>query len=319
MRRQRKAARIIQHAWSRYIGRRHLILVAQDRTQESLQILYYNASLKIQSFFRGWWSRKHVNNLLFLKNMQLQCVEELLHSYALKLRRMMRTGELPGYIDFNKQKEYTKVKDILTALTYRFYNRYVCNKYMTVRTQENERQREFMDAVLRTWVPYSGFNHNAACQRWTDNFDIVPKVYALREYDVAQFFMSQTRTQLNTSQKKSMQAKRQEMKVLQERQFCRDVANSMRFWSVCNACKGKLVDSVMTKQFKEYLADIKSDLEAMDYMPNCNCTCEYLHQDTLNSQSALLFQTKQAASSLEPRDKYIDMWQEVQKLRLIEK
>ncbi|XP_023162324.2 uncharacterized protein LOC111593666 [Drosophila hydei] len=289
LRREQEAAAIIQNSWHRYIGRRYLILLAQERAQQSIQILYYNASLKIQSFFRGWWSRKHVNNLLFLKNMQLQCVEELLHSYAKNLHTMMRTGELPGFMDFNKDKDNFKVKDILTTLAYRFYNRYVGNKYMTSRSETKARRREFMHAVLRTWVPYSGVNHNAACQKWTDNFDIVPKVYELREYDVAQMFIKQTG--LKILQKEVVRANEKE--VLERKMknnmkiqaFCKDVANSMRFWRACRICEGKVKNNLFNENFKNYLADVKFELEAIHFVANCNCTRDNKQNELLKCPS----------------------------------
>ncbi|TDG43280.1 hypothetical protein AWZ03_010306 [Drosophila navojoa] len=285
-RRQRevKAVIVIQRVWRRCVAKRHLILFAQQRTQDAVQLMYYNASLKIQAFFRGWWSRKHINNMLFLKNMQLQYVEELLNSFALKLHTMMRTGHLPGYVSLCVEPSSSKVKDLLMTLTYRFYNRYVCNKYLTSKKAKDKYCREFLDAAYYTWLPYVGFNHDGKCKKWANNYDIVPKLYALRQYDVAQVFMSQAL--LTSFQKKQMLAKEKELRksvrfTMTDYRFCRDVANSMKYWRTCKVCKDKVTDSLMGDQFEEYLNDVKHHLESMHFGASCDCTRDKNQQDHL--------------------------------------
>ncbi|EDW11846.2 uncharacterized protein LOC6576413 isoform X1 [Drosophila mojavensis] len=284
MQRELKAAIVIQRAWRRCVAKRHLIIFAQERTQDAIQIKYYNASLKIQAFFRGWWSRKHINNMLFLKNMQLQYVEELLNTFALKLHTMMRTGHLPGYVSLCVEPSSSKVKDLLMTLTYRFYNRYVCNKYMTTKKTKDKYCREFMDAAYWTWVPYMGFNHNGVCHKWVNNYDMVPKVYALREYDVAQVFMSQAL--LSNLHKKQLLAKEKEARksvryTATDYRFCRDIANSMKYWRICKVCKDKVTDSLMGDQFQEYLNEVKLHLESMQFGGNCPCSRDKKQEDHL--------------------------------------
>ncbi|XP_017857054.1 PREDICTED: uncharacterized protein LOC108609812 [Drosophila arizonae] len=276
MQRELKAAIIIQRAWRRCAAKRHLIIFAQERTQESIQIMYHDSCVKIQSYFRGWWSRKYVNNMLFLKNMQLQCVEELIYAYALKLHTMMRTGHLPGYASLCKEPHSSKVNDLLTILTYRFYNRYVCNKYMVRKSDMEKHRRDFMDAAFRTGLPFMGFNHNSACKRWAPQYDIMPKEYENREYDILQIFLTQSR--MTDLQKRFLEKERALRKSFRyggkEALFCRDVANSMRFWRACDVCKDKVTDSLMGDQFKNYLSNIKFFLEQMQFVANCNCSMD---------------------------------------------
>lgn len=56
--------------------------------------------------------------------------------------------------------------------------------------------------------------------------------------------------------------------------FCRDVANSMRFWRACDVCRDKVTDSLMGEQFKDYLSSIKLFLEKMRFEANCNCSLD---------------------------------------------
>lgn len=54
-------------------------------------------------------------------------------------------------------------------------------------------RRDFMDAAFSTGLPYMGFNHNSACKRWAHHYDIMPKEYENREYDILQIFLTQSR------------------------------------------------------------------------------------------------------------------------------
>ncbi|TDG43279.1 hypothetical protein AWZ03_010305 [Drosophila navojoa] len=274
--RQQKSATVIQRAWRRCVAKRHLILFAQERTQESIQIMFHDSCVKIQCYFRGWWSRKYVNNMLFLKNMQLQCLEELIYAYALKLHTMLRTGHLPGYISLCEEPYSSKIADFLTILTYRFYNRYVCNKYMVKRSDREKHRRDFKAAAFTTGLPYMGFNHNSACKHWAPQYDIVPKEYDNRQYDVLQIFSTQS--QMTELQKRFLEKERALRKSIRsgekESLFCRDVANSMRFWRACDVCKHKVTDSLMGDQFKVYLSNIKLFLEQMQFVANCNCSLD---------------------------------------------
>lgn len=101
MKNRQHAATVLQRAWRLFIGKRCLISTLQEHVQKSILIMFNNASRKIQALFRGWWERKYINNVVFLEEMRLHCMEDLLTGYAYKLHTMMRTQHLPGSMSFN--------------------------------------------------------------------------------------------------------------------------------------------------------------------------------------------------------------------------
>lgn len=67
--------------------------------------------------------------------------------------------------------------------------------------------------------------------------------------------------------------------------FCKDVANSMRFWRACRICEGKVKNNLFNENFKNYLADVKFELEAIHFVANCNCTRDNKQNELLKCPS----------------------------------
>lgn len=76
--------------------RRRLPPVAEERLQEAVLAYYNLCAVRIQTLFRGWWSRKHIFDLTRLKIMQRLVAEDLIHSVAKVLHTTKGSEMLPG-------------------------------------------------------------------------------------------------------------------------------------------------------------------------------------------------------------------------------
>lgn len=100
MKRRNHAALVIQRTWWRYIGTRSRSSFAQKMLQTKIVDTFNNSSVKIQSLFRGWYSRKYNNNLRYLNIVQVRALEDILRSMALKMYKLNEENKLPGVLSF---------------------------------------------------------------------------------------------------------------------------------------------------------------------------------------------------------------------------
>ncbi|XP_064553765.1 uncharacterized protein LOC135439069 [Drosophila montana] len=273
MKRMQHASTVMQRTWLRFIGKRHLISIGEELVQESILKMLNKAAIKIQALFRGWWVRKHINNMFYLKEIQLNCIEELLAGYAHSLHNMMRTQQLPGYMSLCKNPHVQRVEDLMETMSYRFYNRYVGTRFVSDRATLEIHRREFRDSKFWNWVPYAGFNHTGECHQPPPEKQ--PKTYTVREYDVVQIFTSVGR--MTEIKKKKLRAKEDKIRRKShalcdnERRFCKDLVTRMTAWPMCNACKVKVTDTLLGPNLGEFLDNVKASLEAIHQLGNCNC------------------------------------------------
>ncbi|XP_051859001.1 abnormal spindle-like microcephaly-associated protein homolog [Drosophila albomicans] len=127
---QSNAAEIIQRVWRRYLVGRNLQMIAEEKVQQSMVILFNSSSIKIQASFRGWWTRKHVNNTSYLHTLQLNAVQYILYEMIGSLHTMKRSNVLPGISTFYNQECMDKVQNLLSTLSYRMYNEVVARRQL---------------------------------------------------------------------------------------------------------------------------------------------------------------------------------------------
>ncbi|XP_032592488.1 uncharacterized protein LOC116805331 [Drosophila grimshawi] len=269
---QRHAAIVIQRSWRSFTAMRHFALMAQIHTQTTIVDMFNDSSLKIQKLFRGWWSRKYINNMLYLKNMQFNCLENVLNDCALKLHSLHRSALLPGYYDFCEDHLRTKVDALVTSLSYRLYNRYMANKYATAKSFQAQMRHQFLDSAYWTSVPYPGFSHT---------WNIETKVYGLREYDVAREFTAES--EINYRKKNQLKSTESKLRIRSvhsnENSFCADLIARMKLWHVCEECKLLRSEDLKKINITEILDHIKNRLEEL----NCNCQRDKHYKNPLQS------------------------------------
>lgn len=101
MKRRNNAALVIQRTWWRYIGKHFRSSLAQQMLQTKIVDTFNNSSIKIQSFFRGWYSRKFDNNFRYLKIVQVRALEDILRCMVLKMCKLNEQNKLPGVLSFS--------------------------------------------------------------------------------------------------------------------------------------------------------------------------------------------------------------------------
>lgn len=153
-----KAAIMIQSMWRCYVAMHHLEIVAQEKAQKSILILFESCFIKIQALFRGWWSQKHVNNLVTLKIHQLNAVQDILYCVARKLHIIMRTAKLLGVSSLCDPECLCKVEDLLISMSDQMYSPIVAKKCLVLQAQRQQNREDYRNAQLYTWVPYNAFN-----------------------------------------------------------------------------------------------------------------------------------------------------------------
>ncbi|KAH8377922.1 hypothetical protein KR093_007973 [Drosophila rubida] len=271
MARRRRAAIVIQRAWRKYSGVHFMIVNMQAITQSVVELSYNDSCIKIQSLFRGWYSRKYINNMMYLKNIQLNALEDILHSIIYKLHTLKRTEKLPGILTFRTGESLSKIEEFMATMAYRLYNRYVGRKWAMHRSIIESQRMDFLKAVEYTWAPYYGNDHINVC-----NPPPPPKVlknYERREYDVSQTFMASRREVQSHKCKKASPSKRARVTIAANNQmrFCRDLVHSMQRWNLDDNSKLIIPDDVLCGNFKDFLKELQGYLTTMNYIENCDC------------------------------------------------
>ncbi|KAM8716611.1 hypothetical protein ACLKA7_003483 [Drosophila subpalustris] len=272
MEKRRKSAILIQRKWRRFIARRHLEIVAQDRAQEAILIMFENSSVKIQALFRGWWSRKHLHNFLFLESMQTTAVQELLNCMARKLLEIKRNASLPGILSFCDQGCLSKVEDLLSTLSYRMYNSIVAKKSLVTKTNLNRKKEEYKNSKSYTWVPFNGLD----CDR-PPNWDVVIKSYDHNQQDFANSFVKAQRLVQEIKQRPQAKGSQMDTKKpsqlisVKQQRFCEKMMYKIRKYSVFQEHNLNLSDSLTDVRISEFLDIVKGYLETYNYLENCYC------------------------------------------------
>lgn len=78
--------------------------MAQKILQTKIVDTFNISSVKIQSLFRGWHSRKHFNNLRYLNIVQASALEDILRSMVFKMHKLNAQNELPGIMSFHDKE-----------------------------------------------------------------------------------------------------------------------------------------------------------------------------------------------------------------------
>ncbi|XP_060666523.1 uncharacterized protein LOC132798613 [Drosophila nasuta] len=285
LKKQHRAAVTIQRIWRHYCKERHRVVEIQEETQSCVLISHHSSCVKIQALFRGWYSRKYINNMMYLKNIQLAAMEDILHSIIYKLHSMKRTDQLPGILAFREGETLGKVEDFMSTMTYRLFNRYVGRKWAMSKTILESQRMDFKKAVEYTWAPYFGNDHINVCNPPPPPRP--PKSYERREYDVSQAFMASKRDvqeQKAMSKSISRRTRNHILKALpsNQKRFCRDLIHSMKRWTIDEHQKLNIPDDLrVDSNLKGFLEELQGYLTSLNYIENCDCLRDSPHPHKL--------------------------------------
>ncbi|XP_034473284.1 uncharacterized protein LOC117780750 [Drosophila innubila] len=270
MHKQRRAAIIIQRKWRIYLIKKNILINYQNKTQSNILMTFNSNSIKIQALFRGWWSRKYVNNMIYLKSIQVKAVEDILHCISYELHTMKRNNQLPGYLSLRQGDCLRKVEDLISTLTYRLYNRYVGMKWLDTRAYMNKQRSDFANSIFYTSVPYYGNDPINVCAPPPPPKSI--KIYDRREYDVTQALMAGKKIKPEHKGKHPKYRKRQiKDQGISCKLFCKDLVYSMKRWNIGDQHKLIIPDDILDGNLQEFIMDLKGYLEKNNYVENCDC------------------------------------------------
>ncbi|KAH8251409.1 hypothetical protein KR032_011175 [Drosophila birchii] len=153
------AAIVIQKWWRRFMAKGLLLILSERKLQQAVISHYNSCATLIQKVFRGWWCRKHVNDLTKLKSLQTSLAEHLLGSLGSYLHGVRAKGDVPGlYYEQVPRKCLELINQITATLDYRIFNAFSCYKMQRKMSDINELRREFRQSGQYTNVPFRGFD-----------------------------------------------------------------------------------------------------------------------------------------------------------------
>ncbi|KAH8354984.1 hypothetical protein KR093_003275, partial [Drosophila rubida] len=235
-----KAAITIQRWWRGFHVRHNYTLMVERMLQDKLWNLYNNAATKIQSHFRGWWSRHTVHDLSALKRIQRCAAQDLLNCVAYKLHYLLRTRSIPGIYSLRESNCLSRVEKLLASMTYRFYNARVQKSILGLEERVKSQRKVFAKNVKYTNVPYAGPNDKGICKPQCEDFinataDMDLRMFKIiSAYDEAQRDLVARRTQYTFAERKRRKHIKQilEQKERRKCSFCADVVASMQRWNI---------------------------------------------------------------------------------------
>ncbi|KAH8325077.1 hypothetical protein KR074_005973, partial [Drosophila pseudoananassae] len=232
-----RSAIVIQRWWRGFMCRRMYTSLVEERLQEAAMAYYNQCALRIQTLFRGWWSRKHVFDLTKLKIMQRLLAEDLIHAMVKLLHTDKGSNMLPGVYTLRNNEKCLKFSEqLLVTFGYRFYNAQACYKTLLNSSLISEQRQAFLNAERYTYVPYMGFNYGGVCNRRT-SFTKSLKAKDGELFDIIQTFMSGHRAMdLGHTGKRdqmiNLMLEEARMDFIQKRKrFLKHIVASMQKWS----------------------------------------------------------------------------------------
>ncbi|XP_060656379.1 uncharacterized protein LOC132791463 [Drosophila nasuta] len=269
---QSNAAKIIQRVWRRYLVGRNLQMIAEEKVQQSMEILFNSSSVKIQASFRGWWTRKHVNNTSYLHTLQLNAVQDILYEMIGSLHTMKRSNVLPGISTFYNQECMDKVQNLLSTLSYRMYNEVVARRQLRTNLRLKEDLEMWKKSQLYTLVPYMGIS----CEPSMHYIDMGPSTEDFKEIGLVKCIL-EANNKIHKTKRKSIEKVKGRFSEHSfpdnQSMFCREMMEKIKKWKALqDTGLGKSLQNRYSQEYMpDFLSDIKSYLESHNYMENCYC------------------------------------------------
>ncbi|KAH8273604.1 hypothetical protein KR018_003146 [Drosophila ironensis] len=151
-----KAAIMIQKWWLGFKVRRIILELTQNLLQLRTMQFFDSKATKIQSLFRGWLTRRYLQDFEAMYYLRMQCAEDFLSVIARSMYRLKQDGMIPGIYSLRESALLIKIEDLASTFTYRFHNGRVRAALAMKRAYINERRREFKSAIMYSLAPYPG-------------------------------------------------------------------------------------------------------------------------------------------------------------------
>ncbi|KAH8393639.1 hypothetical protein KR200_008474, partial [Drosophila serrata] len=160
-----RAAIIIQKWWRRFMAEGILVMLAEAKLQRVVNAYHNRCASIIQSSFRGWWSRKHVNDLTKLRSLQSSLAEYLISVLGVHLHEVKHKGQVPGlYWNNFPTKCSATIDKLMATLDYRIYNAFSCYRMQKKMAEVHALRTAFEKSEVYTFVPFHGFDDRGLCE-----------------------------------------------------------------------------------------------------------------------------------------------------------
>ncbi|XP_016985922.1 uncharacterized protein LOC108049292 [Drosophila rhopaloa] len=159
-----RSAIVIQKWWRRFAAQRNLINVAEKVLQSTILAHYEWSATKIQTIYRGWWSRKHIFDLTMLKKLQNALAKDLIHTLVKYLYSTKHSDLMPGVYTIKESSVCLKtLEQLMSTFGFRYFNAQASYKMHKSLSMVAQGRQAFKIASDFTDVPYSGFNDTGFC------------------------------------------------------------------------------------------------------------------------------------------------------------
>ncbi|KAH8393638.1 hypothetical protein KR200_008473, partial [Drosophila serrata] len=155
-RKQNEAATTISRWWRGYWVRSHRFAAIEALLQERQVKYYHDVATKAQSLFRGWQTRMKCQDFQAMKQLRMQCAEDMLSTLAKVLHKMRQDRLLPGIYGLRGSLLLSKIEVLSITFGYRFHNGRMRAAIAQRRALLAKRRQEFRNSMLYTEAPFPG-------------------------------------------------------------------------------------------------------------------------------------------------------------------
>ncbi|CAD7080374.1 unnamed protein product [Hermetia illucens] len=115
----------IQKNYRRYRARQQFFELLEQTIRDQFCQHFNHEATNIQKIYRGFYSRKYINDFMKLRQTQRQAAKDLILCVAHKLHHLLRTKQIPGIYSLRNSNCLSKVEELLASLRFKEYNEQV--------------------------------------------------------------------------------------------------------------------------------------------------------------------------------------------------
>ncbi|KAH8251284.1 hypothetical protein KR032_005119, partial [Drosophila birchii] len=146
----------IQRWWRGFRLRRQLKDLVERRMQDACLDHFNRMATRIQAFFRGWYERRHIHDMVRLTQVQTAATEDLIYCLMQSMHHLKRTDYIPGFVSLQETVCTSKINHLMATMMFRFYNGRLTSMVSRKEARQAEARRRFHDCTFQTIIPYSG-------------------------------------------------------------------------------------------------------------------------------------------------------------------
>ncbi|XP_067645824.1 uncharacterized protein [Eurosta solidaginis] len=248
--RKLNAAILIQYEWRKFYRRHMTYQRLEEQVQEEALKFYNIQATKIQALWRGWFTRQNIHDHDQLLKTQIVTAEDLLQCVAFKLHHMLRTYHIPGVYSLKNSHCLSKVEKLLAAMSFKQHNKHVRQLRAHLDCRTRNARKKFEDSAFTTSIPYAGPDIKGLCDTKCAEFLKSTKDIDRRMFQILNTYEEAAKAEVlkkrrlkhkpryskelnrRNSPPKSVSKRRGSQAEENKPDFCEDIVNSMKRWSI---------------------------------------------------------------------------------------